>query len=275
MTRFQPQSHRTSCVPSPWYHLQHYQKRRLVNSSRTPRALEVIGASATSPLRCGIGAKRMVLSLPFSFSLHSFLVDQPLHSSSFRFGDQQVVLQTFYFILERKYHHYCSDSNRHIAGDEGRQHQRMKKQGHSTIAKGCRQRDMKNKNLQALFEDHTRCVHTATMTTQKWQQAHLYNRPNLTSCCNEWTCQAIQFQVALKTFKIPTKFVARRFVRFNQLTVGWLRNEWVSIHVDCNIPFIKSTIPNDVLVFSKREAGYNAASSAARDTSRMFNTTNC
>lgn len=41
----------------------------------------------------------------------------------------------------------------------------LKKQGHSTIAKGHRQRDVKDKNLQALFEDHT--VHTATMTTQK------------------------------------------------------------------------------------------------------------
>jgi hypothetical protein len=77
--------------------------------------------------------------------------------------------QTFYFycILEQKYDHHCSDSNLHTAGEEGRQLQRMKKQGHSTIARGCRQRDIKDKNLQALFEDRTRCVHIATMTTQK------------------------------------------------------------------------------------------------------------
>jgi hypothetical protein len=51
--------------------------------------------------------------------------------------------------------------------NEGRQLQRMKKQEHSTIVRGCRQRDMKDKNLQALFDDRTRCMHTATMTTQK------------------------------------------------------------------------------------------------------------
>jgi len=147
----------------------------------------------------------------------------------------------------------------------------MKKQRHSTIAKGCRQRDTKDENLQVLLEDRTRCVHTATMTTQKWPQAHLYNLPNSTSCSNEWMCRSIQFQVALKTFKFSTKLVvARRFVQSNQLTV-----EWVSIHIDRNTPFVKSTIPNDVLVFSKRETGYNTASNAAQDTSRIFNTINC
>ena len=142
-----------------------YRKPRLVNSSRPPRALEVIGDPVASwGAGSGLGGWFSLCHSAFLF-IHSWLANVctplPFHSAT-----DEVVAQTFYFncILARKYDHHCSNSNQHIAGVEGCQLQHMKKQGHSTIAKGCRQRDMKDKILQALFEDRTRCVHTATMT---------------------------------------------------------------------------------------------------------------
>ena len=71
-----------------------YRKPRLVNSSRPPRALEVIG-----DLGRGIWAKRMVLSLPFCFLfILSWLANlcTPLPFDS---ATNKVVPQTFYFIL--------------------------------------------------------------------------------------------------------------------------------------------------------------------------------
>lgn len=88
------------------------------------------------------------------------LVGQPLHSSSFRFSDQQKsCLRPFILFWNENMIIIVQ------TGIGGRQLQRMKKQ--DKPLKGYRQRDMKDKNLQALFEDRTRCVHTATMTTQK------------------------------------------------------------------------------------------------------------
>ena len=110
---------------------------------------------ASSGAGSGLGGWFSICHSAFLFIL-SWLANVctplPFHSAT-----DEVVAQTFYFncILARKYDYHCSDSNQHIAGVEGCQLQHMKKQGHSTIAKGCRQRDMKDKILQALFEDRT------------------------------------------------------------------------------------------------------------------------
>ena len=124
------QSHCTSCVPSPCHHPQHGSPR-LVNSSRPPRAPEVIGDLATSPRMWDLGEEHDPLFLS-AFCILSWFANlcTPLLFDS---ATNEVVAQTFYFnfILERQYDHHCSDSN----PDEERQPQRMKKQVHSTIAK--------------------------------------------------------------------------------------------------------------------------------------------
>ena len=129
---------------------------------------EVIGDPvASSGAGYGLGGWFSICHDSALLFIHSWLANVctplPFHSAT-----NKVVAQTFYFncILAREYDHHCSNSNQHIAGVEGRQLQHMKKQGYSTIAKGCRQRDMKDRICKRCSKTvvRTRCVQTATMT---------------------------------------------------------------------------------------------------------------
>ena len=142
----QCQSHCTSCVPSPCHHPQHGSPR-LVNSSRPPRAPEVIGDLATSP--------RMILSL---FLLSAFFLGSP--TSALLFSIQQRTkswLRPFIFIL------FSNEIWSPLFRLKSRWRtptSTYEETGTFNHCKMRRQRDIKYKTLQALFEDHTGCAYS-------------------------------------------------------------------------------------------------------------------